>query len=473
MKAILAAVLAAILGTGAIRAAAPATTVKHPQWSRDAVIYEVNVRQYTPEGTFKAFSRHLPRLRDLGCDILWLMPIHPISEEGRKGTLGSYYAVRDYRAVNPEFGTMDDLRALVDSIHAYGMRVIIDWVPNHTGRDNAWVKEHPEYYARDAKGQMYGPYDWTDVYKLDYKNPATRRAMTDAMAFWLKEADIDGFRCDVAMEVPTDYWNEARAELQRLCPDLFMLAEASDAPLTEHAFDMAYNWPMKDLFNAVAATAGEYSFVSPGAGAPRKFDEKHATDIAALAIQQREQYPGDAYLMNMVTNHDLNSWEGTEFQRYGRLAPAMAVLSFTLPGMPLIYTGQEAAMDRALQFFEKDTAPDFGANPAVTDFYKKLCALKHGRRELRAGASAGFEPVDTGNRDVLMFRRTNADNARCYTLVCVNLGKTDATVAVWPGATEGHNVLGGGVSVGAASDAASDGCVTLAPGGYIVTTFDL
>lgn len=170
MKAIFAAVIASIFGVApATAASADPTTVTHPQWSRNAVIYEVNVRQYTPEGTFKAFARHLPRLRDLGVDILWLMPIHPISEEGRKGTLGSYYAVRDYYGVNPEFGTMDDMCALVDSIHAYGMHVIIDWVPNHTGCDNVWVKTHPEYYARNAKGEMYGPYDWTDVYKLDYK----------------------------------------------------------------------------------------------------------------------------------------------------------------------------------------------------------------------------------------------------------------------------------------------------------------
>lgn len=479
MKAIFAAVIASIFGVAPATAASAApTTVTHPQWSRNAVIYEVNVRQYTPEGTFKAFARHLPRLRDLGVDILWLMPIHPISEEGRKGTLGSYYAVRDYYGVNPEFGTMDDMCALVDSIHAYGMHVIIDWVPNHTGCDNVWVKTHPEYYARNAKGEMYGPYDWTDVYKLDYKNPATRRAMTDAMAFWLKKAGIDGFRCDVAMEVPTDYWNEARIELQRIRPDLFMLAEASNADLTEHAFDMAYNWPMKDLFNAVAATAGEYTFVAPDESAPRKYEEKHAIDIASLAIGQREQFPADAYLMNMVTNHDLNSWEGTEFQRYGRLTSAMAVLSFTLPGMPLIYTGQEAGMDRALQFFEKDTAPDFESNPDMTSFYKTLAALKHSRRELRAGAAPGFEPIDTGNKDVLMFRRTNADDVRSYTLVCVNLGKDDVLVPLPPDIAYSQNIIGANISATDFSEvqgrepAPSSIGVTFAPGGYIIAPVD-
>lgn len=469
MKHLLAAI-AALFGIG-IAAAAPAapTTVRHAEWSRDAVIYEVNMRQYTPEGTFRAFMRHLPRLRDLGVDILWLMPVHPISEDGRKGTLGSYYAVRDYHAVNPEYGTMDDMRALVDSIHAMGMRVIIDWVPNHTGRDHAWVKTHPEYYAHNERGEMFGPYDWTDVYKLDYSNAGTRRAMTDEMLFWLKDVGIDGFRCDVAMEVPVDYWNEARNELQQVRPDLFMLAEASNENLTEHAFDMDYNWPMKDLFNAVAATSGEYTFKNAD-GTVRRFDEKHAADIAALMTKQIADFPRDAYLMNMITNHDLNSWEGTEYQRYGRLTDAMAVLSFTLPGMPLIYTGQEVGLNRALEFFEKDTAPDFASNAEVTEFYKTLCTLKHARAELRAGAVADFEPIDSGNKDVLMFRRTTADRPGAATIVCVNLGTETAKVALPADAVGQRNRLSDGVAF--SMKLVTERNIRIRPGGYIVVTVD-
>ena len=200
--------ICAALGLAAPAHAAAPTTVKHPEWAKNAVIYEVNTRQFTPEGTFKAMGTHLDRLKDLGVDILWFMPIHPISEKNRKGKLGSYYAVKDYTAVNPEFGTLEDFKALVGEAHKRGMKVLLDWVPNHTGCDNAWVTEHPEYYARDNSGNMFGPFDWTDTYKLDYSKPATRAAMISSMLFWLIEADIDGFRCDVASEVPVDFWTK-------------------------------------------------------------------------------------------------------------------------------------------------------------------------------------------------------------------------------------------------------------------------
>ena len=185
-----------------------ASTVNHPEWSRNAVIYEVNMRQYTPEGTFKAFEAYLPQLKELGVDILWFMPIHPISELNRKGELGSYYAVKDYKAVNPEYGTLDDFKSIVDKAHSLGMKVILDWVPNHSGCDNAWVTEHPDWYVTDSLGKMYGPYDWTDVYKFDYSNKEMRAGMIDALQYWVRDLDIDGYRCDVAGEVPTDFWNE-------------------------------------------------------------------------------------------------------------------------------------------------------------------------------------------------------------------------------------------------------------------------
>lgn len=409
--------------TAPANAAAP-TTVKHADWAESAVIYEVNTRQFTDQGNFKGVEQHLDRLKDLGVDILWLMPIHPISEKNRKGKLGSYYAVRDYKAVNPEFGTMDDFKSLVSQAHNRGMKVILDWVPNHTGCDNAWVKDHPEYYARNEKGDMFGPFDWTDVYKLDYSNPATRAAMLDAMLFWVKAMDVDGFRCDVANHVPTDFWNEARGVLQAVKPDLFMLAEASTPDLEEHAFDMAYNWPMKDLFSAVAANVGQYTF-APEGGQPRTFAPAHASDMVTLHQQQIAEYPAGSFLMNMVTNHDLNSWEGTEFDRLGILLPAFAVISYTLPGMPLIYTGQEVGNTRAFKFFEKDQAPDWTPNQ-WTDLYRQLNELKHSRPELSADATKGILiPYRTNSADILVFER-RLGNSR--TIVGANFGKLPAPV---------------------------------------------
>lgn len=394
------------------------TTVVHPDWSRNAVIYEVNVRQFTPEGTFKAFEKHLPRLKDLGVDILWMMPIHPISEDGRKGGLGSYYAVADYKGTNPEFGSIDDFRDLVRAAHDLGMKVIIDWVPNHSGRDNAWVKNHPDWYARDEKGEMYGPFDWTDVYKFDYSVPEMRAAMIDALQFWLREADIDGFRADVAGQVPVDFWNEARPALDAVKPGIFMLAEATEPELTEHAFDMDYNWPMKDLFSAIAYTSGQYTFEDEN-GMVRQFPEAHAVDIFAELEKEAQTYPVDSYRMNMITNHDLNSWEGTEFERLGNLQGAFAVLTYTLPGMPLIYTGQEVGLNRALEFFVKDEAPAWDSNPEVVEFYTTLNNLRHTRPELAAGIKgAEVEQIPTASPDVIAFRRGGV-------LTVANLGSTE------------------------------------------------
>ncbi len=403
-----------------------ATTVVHPEWSENAVIYEVNLRQYTPEGTVGAFARHLPRLKELGADILWFMPVHPISEKERKGTLGSYYAVADYKAFNPEFGTMDDFKAMVSKAHEMGFKVIIDWVPNHTGCDNRWVAEHPDWYVHDEDGELVSPYDWTDVYKLDYTNSEMRKAMSDAMAFWLREADIDGFRCDVAGEVPTDFWDDTRKQLETVKPDIFMLAEASKPELQKNAFDMGYNWPMKDLFNAIAATTGQNTYRRPDSSSVI-YPEKHAIDIDTLLAKQSIEYPAGTYMMNMITNHDLNSWEGTEFERLGNLTRAMAVLTYTLPGMPLIYTGQETGLDRALEFFEKDMPPTWTPRNDYFEFYQKLNHLKHTHPALRAGSSgADMKRYPTASDDIYVFSRKDDGGATIY--VFANLGKSDAEV---------------------------------------------
>lgn len=401
------------------------TTVKHPAWSRNAVIYEVNLRQYTEEGTVTAFTEQLPRLKELGVDILWIMPIHPISKVDRKGTLGSYYSVADYKAFNPEFGTLDQFKDMVKKAHEMDMKVIIDWVPNHTGRDNNWVTEHPEYYKKDADGKMMGIYDWTDVYVLDYSNPATREAMIDAMKFWLVEADVDGFRCDVAMEVPTDFWNEARPKLEEAKPEIFMLAEATKPELQVDAFDMGYNWPMKDLFSAIAATAGQYTFKGED-GKVKEFPETHAIAINNLVAEQETEFPVNTFLMNMITNHDLNSWEGTEFERLGNLTKAFAVLSYTLPGMPMLYTGQETGLNRALEFFEKDTPPTWEPRNEWFGFYQVLNTLKHTEKALDAGIKeTEFISYATDCDDIYIFTRRK-DNS--IVTVFTNLGKEAATV---------------------------------------------
>ena len=401
------------------------TQVKHPEWSRNAVIYEVNLRQFTNEGTIKAFSEQLPRLKDLGVDILWFMPINPISEKDRKGTLGSYYAVKNYKEFNPEFGTLDEFKATVKQAQDMGMKVILDWVPNHSGRDNIWVEQHPDWYEKDSLGNMKGVYDWTDVYVFDYNNPEMRKGMIDAMKFWLVDVGVNGFRCDVAMEVPTDFWNEARLELQAAQPDLFMLAEATSPELQEIAFDMGYNWPMKDLFSQIAATSGQYTFKGEN-GEIREFPETHAIAINNLLAQQFEDFPKDTYLMNMITNHDLNSWEGTEFERLGDLTNAFAVLSYTLPGMPLIYTGQETGLNRALQFFEKDVPPTWEPRNEYFTFYQKLNNLKHTQKALSAGLDGGeLISYETSSPDLYVFMRER-DGSKVMTLV--NLGKGELPV---------------------------------------------
>lgn len=382
------------------------TKVNHPEWTRDAVIYEVNIRQYTPEGTLKAFQQHLPRLKDLGVDILWLMPVHPISQLNKKGELGSYYAVQNYTEVNPEFGTLDDFKEVVKQAHDMGFKVIIDWVANHTGGDNVWTKEHPDWYVRDSVGNFVSPYDWTDTYKLDYNNKEMRAGMLDALKYWVKEADIDGYRCDVAYEVPTDFWDNARLALDSIKP-VFMLAEAEKPELTVAAFDAVYNWPLKNVMNEIAK------------------DKKGnaACLIDSLLALQDSIFPGDSFQMNHITNHDLNSWEGTEFDRLGDGVKAFAVLTYTLNGMPLLYTGQEVGMNKAFEFFKKDTPPVW-ENNEWTEFYKKLNTLKHSQPALKAGVEGGeMVRYETENEDAYVFSRSKDGSE-----VLVFLNLSDAPV---------------------------------------------
>ena len=395
---------AALIASAALLPSLPAMgAVPAPDWINNAVIYEANLRQGTPERNLKGLQKELPRLKDLGVDIVWLMPIHPISEKNRKGELGSYYAVKDYKAVNPEFGTFEDLKEFVEVAHNNGIKVILDEVCNHTGADNAWVTEHPEYYAKDADGNFISPFDWTDVYKLDYSNPATRAAMTDALKFWVEEADIDGYRMDVAFQVPTDYWEEVIPQLRAIKP-VFMLAEASEPSLLVNAFNADYAWPMKDVFNAIAFTQGvnEYA-VKEG----KTYEPTAATAIFDLLNKQEKEYPAGAIHMNMVTNHDLNSWEGTEFERYGNGLHAFAILSYTLPGMPMMYTGQEVGFNHPFEFFVQDPViPDYTSNDFTT-FYEMLNALKETHQALNVNNPLGeMTQYPAVSQNIAAFSRT-------------------------------------------------------------------
>lgn len=350
------------------RKAPPQSFVVHPEWSRNATIYEVNVRQFSPEGTFKAFSEQIPRLKKMGVDILWLMPINPIGVKNRKGSLGSYYSVRDYKGVNPEFGTLDDFKNVVKKAHEQGMKVIIDWVANHTAWDNPWVTEHPDWYTKDSLGRMVSPYDWSDVADLNYDNKDLRTGMIDAMKYWIRETDIDGYRCDVAGMMPTDFWDAVRPELDKLKP-VFMLAEAEDPLLQIRAFDMTYSWDLFHIMNDIAK------------------GKKNTNDIGAYYVKEDTTYPVDAYRMLFTSNHDENSWNGTEFERMGEGSICMAVLTATLPGMPLVYNGQESAFNKRLRFFDKDTIDwkDYRLEP----FYRKLFELKHAYQPLWNGKWGG------------------------------------------------------------------------------------
>lgn len=391
----------------------------HVLWSRNANIYEVNIRQYTPEGTLDAFAAHLPRLKKMGVDILWLMPVQPIGVINRKGTLGSYYSIRDYGAVNPEFGTLTDFKRVVNEAHALGMKVILDWVANHTAWDHAWVSSHPDWYKKNAAGEIHAytymgvgggePEYWTDVVGLDFKRSDLWPAMTEAMLFWLKETDIDGFRCDVAALVPTPFWEQARVALERVKP-VFMLAEADEADLHERAFDMTYDWRLYDTLKAIAQGKAN-------AGALKTWWKK-----------REEKYPADAYGMFYTANHDSNSWQGTDTEFYGEAFKAMAVLAATLPGMPLIYGGQEGVLDKKLAFFERDAMAWKGYPLAA--FYSELLKLKHTHAALANGLKGGALSWLSGDSDALLvFARTSPDSR---IIVRVNLSATpQGTLPAW------------------------------------------
>ncbi len=379
---------------------------KFPDRTKKSNIYEVNIRQYTPEGTLKAFEKHIPRLKKMGVDILWLMPIFPISDKNRKGTLGSYYAVANYVKVNPEFGTKDDLHHLINTAHKDSMLIILDWVANHTGWDNPWITEHPDWYTHDSiSGKIISPVpDWTDVADLNYDNKNMRNEMVNSMKYWLQNFDIDGFRCDVAMMVPTDFWDSARVELNKVKP-VFMLAEAEQPDLMKEAFDMNYAWNFHHIMNEIAK-------------------HKHNADSLRKYFENDPKtYPQKVYRMAFTSNHDENSWNGTVFERMPHSYKTFAVLTFVAPGMPLIYSGQEAKLNKRLRFFDKDTID--WSNLTMQDFYTKLIQLKNENPALwngKAGSPAYF--INTSNPEqILTFKRKKGENT---VLVIMNLSDKNA-----------------------------------------------
>lgn len=364
-----------------------------------AVIYEANIRQYSSEGTFSEFTKDIPQLKELGVKVVWLMPVFPISETKRKATggpdskfasdfpeeeqskyLGSYYAVTDYTKINPEFGTIEDFRELVKTAHDNGIYVILDWVPNHTGWDHVWIKEHPDYYTQNENGEIIHPEgtDWTDTADLNYDNQNMRNEMIEDMLYWVKEENIDGFRCDVAGSVPTDFWADAIPKIRAAKP-VFMLAEAHEAELLkgDQMFDMCYGWDFHHLMNGMAQ------------------GKKSLEDFDTYFEERFKNYEADDILMNFVTNHDENSWNGTIKERMGEAAPLMTTLSYVVPGMPLIYSGQEYGMDHRLKFFEKDSIPK--TKGAMWDLLVDLGEVKNSNAALNAHANFEREPLSNAN----------------------------------------------------------------------------
>ena len=370
------------------------TKIKY-QAPEAAVVYELNVRQLTSEGTFHAAIPHLETLRWAGVDIIWVMPPYPIGQENRKGTLGSYYSVRDYCGINPEFGTMKDFDEFVACAHSLGMKVILDWVANHTARDARWITEKPaDWYVRNPDGSAAVPFDWTDTAKLNYDNREVWQGQLDAMMFWVRDHHIDGFRCDMAMLVPAEFWQFVCAELRKLRPDLFMLAEAEGTEFFDRAFNACYAWKLHHLLCDIAKS------------------RCRADALRRYLYEDFETYPKNALRLMFTSNHDENSWNGSEFLRFGDAADAMAAATFLLPAsLPLIYTGQEFGYDHSFAFFEHDPLPDREPN-AFTDLYRRLADMRHSNPALWAGENGGdFTEIHNNAQDcMLSFARTRDNN---------------------------------------------------------------
>ena len=347
----------------------------HINWSYNLSVYEVNIRQYTEEGTFAAFETHLERLKDLGIRILWFMPIHPIGVQNRLGSLGSYYSVKDYLDVNPEFGTLDDFKSLINKAHDMGFYVLIDWIANHTSWDNSLTISNPEWFTKDGNGNFMPPEgtNWSDVIDLDYNNTGLRDYMTNAMKFWITETDIDGFRCDAASWVPLDFWKTTITELKSIKPEILMLAESDGTEYKGVGFDMTYAWKLYGFGGGILPNiySGAYT----------------ANNLATFLREELTLFSDGHYRLYFTSNHDENSWEGTVFERFGDAAENFAVLTLTLNSVPLIYSGQEAGLNKRLKFFDKDQI--IWNSHSFANIYSKLLNLKMENKALWNGNNGG------------------------------------------------------------------------------------
>lgn len=416
----------------------------HPAWIMQGNIYEVNVRQYTPEGTLNAFAKSLDRLKEMGVQTVWFMPINPISKTDRKGSLGSYYAVSDYTALNPEFGTIDDFKAMVKTIHAKGMTVIIDWVPNHTGADNRWLTQHPDFFVKDKNGNAAVAYDWDDTRQLDYKNPVMEDSMINAMKFWLRGTDIDGFRCDVAWNVPASFWKKCIPQLKQI-KNVFMLAEGDSAYLPESGFDAVYPWHMFKMMGKVASGT------------------RPAFALDSIKVENDQMYPKNTIQMYFTSNHDENSWNKADFGIFpGPVHAPFAVFSQTMAGsVPLVYSGQEEPVLRSLKFFDKDPI-EFGKYERAA-FYKTLLTLRATNPALAANAS--FKKIVVGDENVVYAYTREKDGNKV--LVILNLSSKEQAITVKDKSLWGkpYNVFMG------TNEPLNGNAWNIEPWGYVVYTY--
>ncbi len=372
---------------------------------KDGVIYEANIRQYSESGKFEDFTKDIYKLKDLGVKIIWLMPIHPISKTNRKGTLGSYYSISDYKAVNPEFGNKDDLDKLIKEAHKHDMLVILDWVANHTGWDHKWIKNKPDYYTKNENGEITDPinpttgesWGWTDVADLNFDNMEMQNEMIKAMEYWVKEHDIDGYRLDAAHSCPVSFWKKSIERLKKI-KNVLMLAE-SDGYHTGgfeliELFDMSYNWSGHHVLNRIYKK------------------ENNSEDLKLNINRNLNDYSSKHVLMNFTSNHDENTWAGTVFDRYGDGAKTFAALTYFLPGIPLIYNGQEYGLNKRLEFFEKDFIAKKQSD--FYEFYSNLNSLKKENNILDIDSEIKFEIIETNNKNLICYKRTKNNDSMYF-----------------------------------------------------------
>ncbi|HMG69395.1 MAG TPA: alpha-amylase family glycosyl hydrolase [Chitinophagaceae bacterium] len=417
----------------------------HPDWIMQGNIYEVNVRQYTPEGTFKSFEKSLDRLKEMGAQTLWFMPINPISKVDRKGALGSYYAVSDYTQINPEFGTLEDWKELVKHAHDMGFKVIIDWVPNHSGADNRWLTEHPDFYVKDSTGKAAVAHDWTDTRKLDYKNMVLQDSMMSSMKYWITESDIDGFRCDVAGDVPDEFWKKCIRELKKTKANIFMLAEADKPSLHDDGFDATYAWAMFAMMKKVAK------------------GERSANALDSVRNKFDTTFPVNSLKMFFTSNHDENSWNKADYGTMpGSIHAPFAVFTQTMPNdVPLIYSGQEEPVLDSISFFYKD--PIHFKNYGRAKFYKTLLELRKNNPALSANAS--FKKIDLGNDKSLYAYMREGGGKKI--MVILNLSPKEQKIRIGDVSLMGnvHNVFMG------TNEQLTNKEWKLEPWGYVVYTY--